>query len=134
MTSSMAPLGEGEVRLVCASDEIADEYLFAQYASLLTAEERQRYERLRFDHSRRQYLVWRALVRVVLSVYSGAVPESFVFAPSRWGKPAVVQPAGVTLAFNLAHASGLVVCAVARADAVGVDVERPSTSYQAFEI
>jgi 4'-phosphopantetheinyl transferase len=37
------------------------------------------------------------------------------------------------LAFNLAHTSGLVACAVARAGAVGVDVELPSVGNQAFD-
>jgi 4'-phosphopantetheinyl transferase len=134
MASTIAPLAEGEVHLVCASDDIADERLLAHYASLLATEDREHYEQLRFEHSRRQYLVTRALVRFVLSTYSGTPPERLVFAPNRWGKPAVVQPADVTLAFNVAHASGLVVCAVARADAVGVDVESPSATSEAVEI
>jgi 4'-phosphopantetheinyl transferase len=134
MASTMAPIGETEVNIVCAPDDIRDEHLVAHYASLLTPEERERHDRFRFDHGRRQYLITRALVRWVLSINSGTPPENFVFAPNRWGKPMIAQPEGIGLAFNAAHTPGLVTCAVAWGDAVGVDVEHVADRDRTFEI
>jgi 4'-phosphopantetheinyl transferase len=45
-----------------------------------------------------------------------------------------VEPDGIALAFNAAHTRGLVTCAVALADAVGVDLEHPSDRDRTFEI
>ena len=130
----MAPISKAEVHLVCASDDIKDEGLLAYYASLLTTKEQQHHDALRFDHGRRQYLITRALVRWVLSINSGAPPQDFVFATNRWGKPTISKPDGIALAFNVSHTRGLVTCAVALADALGVDVELPSDRGRTFEI
>jgi len=63
--------------------------------------------------------VARAALRCILSSYAGARPEQLVFEYGALGKPAL---ANVPLQFNLAHAGGMALCAVAL-QAVGVDVE-----------
>jgi 4'-phosphopantetheinyl transferase len=67
--------------------------------------------------------VARALVRSVLSDYTGHDPAAWTFCHNAHGKPAILQPAEVSLHFNVSHTSGLVICGVASAGELGVDVE-----------
>jgi 4'-phosphopantetheinyl transferase len=95
----------------------------ARFLSWLSAEERARIDRFRFEKDRRQHLVSRALARAALSRYTGVDPAAWAFTDGPQGKPRVDRPAP---AFNLAHAGELVVCALVNAGDVGVDVERIS--------
>ncbi len=104
-----------------------DASLFAEYAALLSPDERERHGRYHFQRDRRQFLATRALVRSVLSNYSAATPSDWRFAFGERGKPRIAAPeVAVRPHFNLANTAGLVVCAVSLVhDVVGVDVERP---------
>ncbi|MDQ5908358.1 MAG: 4-phosphopantetheinyl transferase [Pseudomonadota bacterium] len=88
---------------------------------LLTAAERARHARFHFARDRRQYLWVHALLRLALSCYIPRPPESWVFVTNAYGKPAL---SGDGPRFNLSHAEGLVVCALADEVELGVDVER----------
>ncbi|NUQ64538.1 MAG: 4'-phosphopantetheinyl transferase superfamily protein [Pirellulales bacterium] len=65
------------------------------------------------------------MLRDVVSKYAGCGPRSLVFQYNAYGKPTLAEPAGLPFQFNLSHSAGLAVCAVTRADEVGVDVECP---------
>jgi 4'-phosphopantetheinyl transferase len=106
-------------------DEIQDEALLCSYRELLTDEERAREQRFHFLRGRREFLITRALVRTVLSRYSNVRPEQWRFSATDFGRPEIVAPgeSDALLSFNLAHTGGLIVCAVAHARALGVDVE-----------
>jgi 4'-phosphopantetheinyl transferase len=94
------------------------------YLSLLSADERSRYDRFMFDKDRRQFLLARALVRTVLSCYASPAPSDWEFATTPKGKPYVASHFGLAhLQFNHSHADALVACAVTSTRAVGVDVE-----------
>jgi 4'-phosphopantetheinyl transferase len=99
----------------------ADEAL---YLSWLSPAERARLDGFRFDRDRRQHLVGRALLRAALSRHTGVDPRAWVFGAGAHGKPHVEQPVPSPVAFNVAHAAGLVVCAVAAVEELGVDVEK----------
>lgn len=102
----------------------ADSGLLAEYSGLITADEAARHGRFVFDKDRAQFLLARALVRCVLSHYADVQPAEWRFGQNEFGKPAIVAPlAPPGLAFNLSHTHGMVVCAVATARGVGVDVE-----------
>jgi 4'-phosphopantetheinyl transferase len=102
----------------------ADRGLLEEYGSLITADEAARQRRFVFDKDREQFLLARALVRCVLSRYADVPPAEWRFGQNDFGKPAIDRPAPPPqLAFNLSHTQGLVVCAVAKARSVGVDVE-----------
>lgn len=91
--------------------------------SILSAEERERCGRFRFERDRAQYLVSHALVRLSLSEYEGIDPASWVFAKNPWGKPIVQGPEGASaVLFSLSHTEGLVGCAISHSQ-VGLDVE-----------
>jgi 4'-phosphopantetheinyl transferase len=104
-------------------DEIADPALIDEYRRLLSPGEREREQRFRFEKDRLQHVVARALVRTVLSHYTGEDPSAWRFAPNAFGKPLVAGPSAARLQFNLAHTPGLVVCLVALGHEVGVDAE-----------
>jgi 4'-phosphopantetheinyl transferase len=99
--------------------------LLAQYHALLTAEERKRGDQFRFHEHRHDYLVTRALVRVVLGRCVGLPPQRLRFGTNRYGRPFLRQ--APQLSFNIAHTTGLIVLAVAYEGEIGVDVEQLCT-------
>jgi 4'-phosphopantetheinyl transferase len=123
-----AELGEREAHLhVLRTDalaQVSEAELLARFGELLSPEEGQRQRRYLFEHSRRQHLLTRVLVRSVLSRYAMVDPRSWRFEANPHGRPFIAAPApAAPLAFNLAHTDGLVVCLVARSAEIGVDVE-----------
>ncbi|MBZ9770986.1 4'-phosphopantetheinyl transferase family protein [Mesorhizobium sp. CO1-1-8] len=132
--SSIVPVGEAEVDVVAASDAISDVELLSRYEALLTDDDRHRYSQQRFEEGRRRFLITRALARYVLSINCGVASDDLVFGADQWGKPMLLHPCENRVAFNIAHTSGLIVVAVARADAIGVDIEYPSPIDENFEI
>ena len=119
-------LGEGEVHVwYCRYDPTAPAPLGERYDELMTAEERARGARFRFDRDRLQHQMTRALVRTTLSRYADVAPEAWRFGAGERGKPFVSGPEGAPrLAFNLSNTHGLIACAVSQSfDEVGIDVE-----------
>ena len=93
-------------------------------AAVLSADERERMARFRFEEDRVRYLCAHASLRELLSGYRPDVaPGDWRFSADRFGKPGLVG-APVPLDFNLSHTDGLVAIAVTGGTAVGVDVER----------
>jgi 4'-phosphopantetheinyl transferase len=118
-------LGPLDVHLWYAQPgRLADPALLSQYARLLCPEEQQRHVRYRNERVRHEFLVTRALVRTVLSRYTGVDPARWRFTTNAYGKPDAASPAlAEPLRFNLSHTRGLIVCAVTRLEEIGVDVE-----------
>lgn len=91
---------------------------------LLSPAELERWQHFGTWRGRREYLLTRELVRTTLSHYADVDPRAWRFQVGRTGRPEIVAASGdVPLRFNVSHTAGLVVCAVARERAVGVDVE-----------
>jgi 4'-phosphopantetheinyl transferase len=104
-------------------ETITDPARVRAWAGLLSAAERARVERPRPAAARHDALLTRALVRTALSQHAAVDPRAWAFAPGPHGRPEVAAPRGTGLRFNVSHTSGLIVCAVARRRAIGVDVE-----------
>lgn len=105
-------------------DEIEDESLLEQYRLLLSPDETERHQRFYFPKHRHQFLVAHALVRTMLSRFSGTAPEKLRFVKNRYGRPEIeAAEASPPIRFNLTHTDGLIACAVALNHDVGVDVE-----------
>ncbi|HEY0819357.1 MAG TPA: 4'-phosphopantetheinyl transferase superfamily protein [Rhizobacter sp.] len=107
----------------CADAE--RELLHERYRALMTPDERARGDRFYFERDRARYRVTRALVRSVLSRYAPIAPQDWRFDATTYGQPLIVnpEPEAQSLAFNLTHTSDLVVLAVTRQRAIGVDTE-----------
>jgi 4'-phosphopantetheinyl transferase len=115
-------------------DAITDPSLLAAYDRLLAPEERERRARYRFEPSRREYLLTRALVRSTLSLYAPVAPAAWAFRANTYGRPEIALPGLSWLRFNLSNTYGLIACAVARDRDVGVDVEDTERTGETVEI
>jgi 4'-phosphopantetheinyl transferase len=107
-------------------DTIDDPRLFAAYEALLAPEEQARKERYKFEHSRRELVFTRALVRSTLSRYADVAPAAWTFRQNEYGRPEIdpaAHPGIVPVRFNLSNTRGLIACLVALDREVGVDVE-----------
>jgi len=115
--------------------EIRDPELVLGYDALLTADERAKVSRYRFEKDRHTSLVTRALVRTVLSRYAAVAPADWRFVTNQYGRPEIDEPREQRmLRFNLSHTEGLVVCLVSRGREVGVDVENRARGGGLLEI
>jgi len=115
--------GEAHLFVVPAPETLPGDVV-DEYERLLTTVERDRYLAFRFERHRHSFLLTRALVRFVLSSYTGVSPEDWRFRVGTHGKPEIASPTpALPLSFNLSNTDGMVVCLVAREVPVGVDVE-----------
>lgn len=105
--------------------DIVDPEQLQRYRLLLSDEETARHERFVFEKDRHQFLVTRALVREVLSLYQTEVsPRDWEFDKNQYGKPHVINNTSQNvLFFNVSHTSELIAMLVARREDVGIDVE-----------
>lgn len=116
---------EGEVVVATADPgTIEPELARARYLHMLSPAERAQHERFRFDDDRHTYLVAHALVRSVLAGVLDVAPAAVELAAGEHGKPELKDPAHAHVRFNLSHTRGMVACAIALRDDVGVDVEQ----------
>ncbi len=108
----------------CYPDEITDDAILDEYLSILSSEEREKYQRFHFEKDSHSYLVSHALVRKVLSRYCDVRPESWVFSFNQHRKPEILSSIECpNIKFNLSHADGMSACVVSLNSDCGVDVE-----------
>ena len=93
--------------------------------AILDPSERSAYQRFLVEGAKNTYLVAHALCRLALSAYCDVAPAAWRFLQQPRGKPYLVGPAdaGELLQFNLSHSKRSVLCGVARATPLGVDIE-----------
>lgn len=90
-----------------------------RYRARLTPDEQARHARMRPDPRGDEFLVGRALIHHAIGQH---VPGPVALATAAYGR---LELAGhAALSFNLSHAAGLVVCAIARGVEIGADVEK----------
>jgi phosphopantetheinyl transferase len=89
----------------------------------LAPEERERHAAMACARRRLEYLVGRALVRVVLSPLFGLPPRFIPLVIDSDGRPGVARHAPVACDFNLSHSHGHLVLGVTRFGRIGVDIE-----------
>lgn len=116
-------------------ERVTDERVLAQSRAVLTAEEHAATGRFVFDRHRHQHLITRALVRDLLSRYTGESPTAWQFERNPYGRPEIAGPGRWRhLRFNLSHTDGLIACAVTIHRDVGVDVEPVGRSTDVLDI
>jgi 4'-phosphopantetheinyl transferase len=94
-------------------------------ASLLSADERARRERLKVPADRQRFLLGRGLLRLLAGAQLNLPPDRVELHEGPFGKPFIVPPPGEgALHFNISHSGQLVLLAFHRAREVGVDVEQ----------
>jgi 4'-phosphopantetheinyl transferase len=94
-------------------------------ARTLSDDERARAERFRFERDRQRFVAGRGILRAILAGYLARPASRIRLRYGPLGKPALALEAGAPdLRFNVSHADGLALYAVARGREIGVDVER----------
>jgi len=107
----------------CATAALTED-AFRSATAVLSPEEQEHAQRLRFRDDARDYAVAHALLRRELSRGSSTAPAAWSFDRGEHGKPFLTGHRAAAPAFSLSHTRGMVACAVAGPDiAVGVDVE-----------
>jgi 4'-phosphopantetheinyl transferase len=119
-----------EVRCWSVRLDVAPEAFYAT----LSADERSRAARFRFERDRRRFIVARGALRGLLGRLLGTAPSELQFVYNSFGKPALSPESG-GLKFNLSHSADLALVAIATDREVGVDVEhlRPDEPRTFFE-
>lgn len=122
--------GYCDVWLISASVDTSGREILG---SLLSADERARANRFRFEEDRARLIVARGGLRRILSSYCSVPPHSIEFQTGSHGKPALLKPS-VELEFNISHSGDYVIIAVTSGVACGVDIEwrRASTEEAAI--
>lgn len=121
-------LESGEVHVwYVRTDHTCTARLLTSCEKVLSADERDRWQRFAFENGRREYLVSHGFLRHVLSHYARMEPAGWRFVRNAYGKPEIAPARGMTtlrsLCFNLSHTNGLAACAITRDREIGVDVE-----------
>lgn len=119
-------LGPGQAHVYYAwVAEALDASEHERLSALLSDEERARHARFHFEHDRHSYVMAHALTRSVLGSITGVAPRGLRFEVGPHGRPELSWPERQpALRFNLSHTRGMVACAVALAQDIGVDVEQ----------
>jgi 4'-phosphopantetheinyl transferase len=100
---------------------------------VLSREERERCARFAFEEDRRDYAAAHTLLRIRLAELLNISPASLRFGATQRGKPFLLPPYE-RIRFSLAHARGVVACAISDEACIGVDVERVDTSVRVQDL
>lgn len=115
------PVLSGDEAHIWSVDLQADHDHISTFGLLLSADERQRAARFRFDRHRRRFIVAQGALRTLLGRYCSTPPKRLVFEYGPKGKPSLVgEP---DLHFNVSHSSERAVFAVSRRGPLGIDIE-----------
>ncbi len=104
------------------------------YMSYLNCEEQDRANRLRAGDVRKQFVVARACLRMLLGTVSGIDPRHVPIVHGAYGKPETPDVDGHRIFFNVAHSNGTIVIALSRNGAVGVDIEAIDERMNVMEV
>jgi phosphopantetheinyl transferase len=89
--------------------------------SLLSDEEKARFDRLRRPADKERHALAHSLKRVVLAQYVSSAPHALHFSRSSSGKPFCLYPGSPY--FSLSHSGDWVVLAISTEGEIGVDIE-----------
>ena len=106
-----------------------------QLRQTLAPDELERAERFYSQQVRARFIVARGLLRAILSRYLGMEPGRLRFCYNAYGKPALATTTGNhPLRFNVSHACGLALYAIAYGRAIGIDLERIRADFTGEQI
>ncbi len=110
-----------QVRLVAPVDMVR------HLASMLASDEQARVARFHFEPDRRQFIIVRAALRVLLAGYQGQSNAGLQFGYLEFGRPFLLRRDGqpeTSITFNVSHSYEVALLAFARGMRIGIDVER----------
>jgi 4'-phosphopantetheinyl transferase len=113
--------GPGDVS-VHGVDLRPDDEVEAACLAVLDHEERRRAERFKVARPRRQFVITRAALRLLLGKRLGRPPDALAFAAGPHGKPFLVADGPAPLGFNVSHSGDRALVAIGPG-ALGIDIE-----------
>lgn len=124
MTEQPAPAASGLVTVHVLDVVATGAARLAELERALSAEERARAERHRFEEDRVAYRAAHGLARTLIGARALVEPADLRFDRGPHGKPFVLEPrGGRAVSFNLSHTRRYVAVIVGDALPVGVDIE-----------
>jgi 4'-phosphopantetheinyl transferase len=119
------PLAPGRVHLwLIHLDEPDPTTVAAQFADILSEDERRRATRFRSTVDAQRWTVSRVALRQILARYRHVDGSNIAFELGPKDKPALARSSGPDVRFNLSHSAATALVAVTVGTEVGVDVER----------
>jgi 4'-phosphopantetheinyl transferase len=103
----------------CDMSALDDSYQKFEW-EILSADERERAVRFRFERDRRMFVCCRATLRRLLADRTGTPAESLEFELGLRGKPFLT---GGGIQFNASHAGHWFACAISTGGEIGMDIE-----------
>src|SRR5438309_1814991 len=97
---------------------------FAKMWQILALDERERADRFHFEVDRRRAAIGRAYLRLLLGQILDLPAHNLRFQYDEYGKPGLAPKREQLVQFNVSHSGDLILIAIARGLAVGVDVEK----------
>ncbi len=97
---------------------------FTKLQLILSSDERERAERFHFNVDFRRSVVARGSLRLLLGQILGVPPKSLCFEYGEFGKPRLTNLPEHQVQFNVSHSGELILIAIAKGRAIGVDIER----------
>jgi 4'-phosphopantetheinyl transferase len=94
----------------------------ARFLQVLSAEEHARAGKFHFEADRKRHVIGRGMARLLLGHCLGAAAGHLRFEQNEFGKPFLSED--MAPRFNISHSGELILVALARRRAIGVDVER----------
>ena len=110
---------------VAQPEDLANPEQRATMLAVLSAGERERLDRFRFEGDRHLFLVAHALLRLALSRLADVDPHAWEFCAGPHGRPEIAAPRS-RLRFTLSHTRALAACAITIDGDIGLDVENTS--------
>lgn len=103
--------------------------------ALLNDDEKVRAQSFRAGSHRQEFLIARALLRILIAGYCGCPPTEVQFEYGPQGKPALAANFCLSrnLAFNMSHSADTVIIAITLGIDIGVDVEQISSGARCAE-
>jgi len=120
---SKSKLSIDDVHIWCTS-LLQSGRCFRLLQRIISDDERQRVEGMRFERDRRRLIIGRGLLRMITSYYLGEEPSKLQFQYGHHGKPYLRDSSGnKSLHFNLAHSNEMALYAFTRSIEMGIDIE-----------
>ena len=110
-----------------------NEYMFLKFNScfqILSKEEKENANSFKMDYHRKCYILSHVILRLLLSKYTGIIPELIEIHKNKYGKPFIKSD---ELKFNISHSKDKLAIAMASFE-VGIDIEYINPNFDIYEI